>query len=121
MAISAHVGGLKDKYLAALSDGRSVEAGDLVVLARALHRAGVSSEGVDFGLRAGHRLLTSGQQVALYAEIRKLERQSREQDPVWREARGPGGWTPAADGGRLLGGAPGALAFEPHALTHWPR
>lgn len=106
MTIVAHVGGLEDKYLAALSDGRSVEAGDLGALAGALYRSGVSSEGVNFGLRAGHRLLTSGQQVALYAEIRKLERRSREQGPTWHEARGPGGWTPTAEGGRLPGGTP---------------
>lgn len=80
MAIFAHVGGLENKYLAALSDGRRLEGADLRALADALHHAGVSSEELCFGLRAGHRLLTSGQQVALYAEIRNFEGKYRKSD-----------------------------------------
>lgn len=121
MAIVAHVGGVKDKYLATLSDGQRLEAGDLIVLARTLYRRGVASEAVDFGLRAGHRLLTSGQQVALYAEIRRLERECREKRLTWRDAQGPGGWAPVVDGGRGPGETPGDLAFELHALSQWPR
>lgn len=72
MDFLAHVGGFGQNYLAELSNGRKLVAPDLLAMATALHRAGVSANEVDFSLRPGWRLLTSGQQVALRAEIRHL-------------------------------------------------
>ena len=74
MAISASVGGLEHLYIAALSDGRSIRESDLNAMATALYLADVPATWVNHDWNAGQRMLTAGQQVILYAEIRRLER-----------------------------------------------
>ena len=74
MSISANVGAFENEFVAALSDGRCLGASDLRALASALHDAGVAAEAVQYDWRPGRRMVTAGQQVALSAEIRGLER-----------------------------------------------
>lgn len=76
MEISAHVGAVEDRFLAALSDGRSIEATDLPSVAQALCCAGVSINGITHDWREGRRMLTAGQQVALSAAMRSLARKA---------------------------------------------
>lgn len=78
MVIWAIVGAIGNTYVAALSDGRSVEESDLRMLAVALNRAGVPSKELYFDWRAGQRMMTAGQQVALCATVRTLEREQAE-------------------------------------------
>ena len=65
MFISATVGAIGNLYVAKLSDGRIVEEPDLRRLATALNSAGVLSQELAFGWRAG-------QQVALRASMRVM-------------------------------------------------
>jgi hypothetical protein len=74
MFISATVGAIGNLYIAKLSDGRIVEEPDLRGLATALNCAGVLSKMVAFDWCAGQRMMTAGQQVALRASMRGMER-----------------------------------------------
>jgi hypothetical protein len=73
MFISATVGAIGYIYIAKLSDGRIVEEPDLRGLATALNSAGVLSQELTFDWRAGQRMMTAGQQVALHASMRGME------------------------------------------------
>lgn len=75
MAINATVAFFKNEFVATLSDGRRIEQSDLREMASALHRAGTHANEVEYEWRAGQRMITAGQQVALRAEIRRLERE----------------------------------------------
>jgi hypothetical protein len=86
MTILAHVGATADGYRAELSDGCRLDAPDLLAMAGALHRAGLSAHHINFALRAGQRLLTSGQQVALCAEIRRLGLRRHAWTAAWHAA-----------------------------------
>ncbi len=74
MAIYAKVTLFQNRFLAALSDGRQIDQADFRKMAYALYGAGVEASDVQYEWRAGERMITAGQQVALYAEIRRLER-----------------------------------------------
>ena len=50
-------------------------AGDVREMAQALFRAGVAADDVRYEWGEGRRMMTPGQQVALRAEIRRLDRQ----------------------------------------------
>lgn len=64
----------KNEFIAELSDGRRLVHGDLVELAVLLNQAGVKAGQACCEWRSGHRMLTAGQQVALDAELRRLEK-----------------------------------------------
>ncbi len=74
MTIHATVALFKNAFIATLSDGRNIENTELRDMARALHHAGVSATEVEYEWRPGQRMITAGQQVAMRAEIRRLER-----------------------------------------------
>lgn len=74
MNLEANVGLSRNEFIADLSDGRKIVQGDLRALADALHSAGVRAGNTRCEWRSGQRILTAGQQVALNAEIRRLER-----------------------------------------------
>jgi len=76
MTIEATVLLSKNEFIAELSDGRRINHADLRQMAGALHAAGIHSGNARCDWRAGHRMLTAGQQVALDAEMRRLEKQS---------------------------------------------
>ncbi|PKO90175.1 MAG: hypothetical protein CVU18_01625 [Betaproteobacteria bacterium HGW-Betaproteobacteria-12] len=85
MTIQASVLLSKNEFIAELSDGRRIGQADLREMAGALHQAGVQAENAQCEWRAGHRMLTAGQQVALSAEMRRLEKlaeQKRQDAPV---------------------------------------
>ena len=71
--ISANVGIGDGGFVATLSDGRILKAADLQALADTLSGAGVPAHGIRFEWRAGHRMPTAGQQVALRAHLRGRE------------------------------------------------
>lgn len=73
MATQANVGFFKNAFVATLSDGRYINQTDLRQLADALHRAGVLARNVQYEWRAGQRMITAGQKVALLAAIRQQE------------------------------------------------
>ncbi|KAB2927302.1 MAG: hypothetical protein F9K30_04365 [Dechloromonas sp.] len=75
MSIEATVLLSKNEFVAELSDGRRINQADLRQMAGALHAAGIHSGDARCDWRAGHRMLTAGQQVALNAEMRRLEKQ----------------------------------------------
>ncbi len=77
MAIHVTIGLFKNQFAAELSDGRCIERPDFRALALALVHAGVRADNVQFGWKAGQRMLTAGQQVALHAEMRRLENEYR--------------------------------------------
>ena len=79
MTIQASVLLCKNEFIAELSDGRRIGQADLRELAGALHRAGVTAGNAQCEWRAGHRMLTAGQQVALNAELRRLDKLAEEQ------------------------------------------
>jgi hypothetical protein len=81
MAISAGVAGARDRYLATLSDGQRLERPNLRALAQALHGAGVTAGRVSSVRHPGQPIITAGQEVALVAEIRKLEDRTAHDDP----------------------------------------
>lgn len=58
------------RFRAELNDGRFLETPNLTELASELNRAGVSANRVSYAWRAGQRLLTAGQRVALCAALR---------------------------------------------------
>jgi len=72
MATTASVMFQKNEFVATLSDGRRIERGDWREMALALYTAGVEYSAVEYEWRAGQRMITAGQQVALRAEIRRL-------------------------------------------------
>lgn len=74
MKIQASVALSMDQFIATLSDGQRIERSELPKLAYALHRAGVSASAVKYEWRAGLRMMTAGQQVALCADMRHHER-----------------------------------------------
>lgn len=74
MTIQASVLLHKNEFIAELSDGRRISQADLRGIAGALHQAGVLSGNARCEWRSGHRMLTAGQQVALNAEMRRLEK-----------------------------------------------
>lgn len=76
MGIKANIALLTDQFIATLSDGQRIEQSGLRKMADALHRAGVKANGVSYEWRAGLRMITAGQQVALRAAIRLHEKQS---------------------------------------------
>lgn len=78
MLLSAIISASKTEFCATLSDGRVVKVSDLWALASALIGLGVSAHAVKFEWRAGQRMMTAGQQVALAAEMRYLARESAE-------------------------------------------
>jgi DNA-binding IclR family transcriptional regulator len=73
MTINASVVLEKNEFVADLSDGRQIRQSGVREIASALHRAGVLAQNAQCEWRAGHRMLTAGQQVALNAEMRRLE------------------------------------------------
>lgn len=73
MTINASVVLEKNEFVADLSDGRQIRQSGVREIAGALHRAGVLAQNAQCEWRAGHRMLTAGQQVALNAEMRRLE------------------------------------------------
>jgi len=90
MSIQATVLLKKNEFLAELSDGRRLAHEQLSGLAEALCRAGVLTIDMQCGWRTGHRMLTAGQQVALNAEMRRLEKldsRSRVIEPVFGTRR----------------------------------
>jgi len=71
MAITASVSLFKNEFVAELSDGRHIERHDWREMAEALFCAGVQASGVEYVWRAGQRMITAGQQVAMRSEIRR--------------------------------------------------
>jgi len=88
MAIQAVVLLKKSEFIAELSNGRRLVHGDLVELAVALKDAGVRVEDTRCEWRSGHRMLTAGQQVALSAELRRLEKELPEDQAAPAATRG---------------------------------
>jgi hypothetical protein len=84
MAIQVIVVLKKGEFLAELSDGRRLAHNELCGLAEAMHRAGVLAGDMRCEWRSGHRMLTAGQQVALSAEMLRLEKEeARHPQPAW--------------------------------------
>jgi hypothetical protein len=79
MTICASVAFCKNEFVAVLSDGRQIERSEFRDMAHALHGAGVLAAAVQYEWHAGQRMMTAGQQVALRAEMRRLERIQEEQ------------------------------------------
>lgn len=77
MAIHATVGFFKKQFIAELSDGRHLRQQDFLKMAEALYCAGVLADDVSFEWKAGQRMITAGQKVALCAEMRRLARERR--------------------------------------------
>ncbi|MCL2523967.1 MAG: hypothetical protein FWF20_01170 [Betaproteobacteria bacterium] len=75
MAVQAVVLLRKGEFFAELSDGRRLVHGELCGLAESLQQAGVLAVDTRCEWRSGHRMLTAGQQVALQAELCRLEKQ----------------------------------------------
>lgn len=78
MTIQAIVMLVKNEFIAELSDGRQIRKPGFRDMAIALYHAGVSAKNAQFEWRAGHRIMTAGQQVGLTAEIHRLEREHSE-------------------------------------------
>ncbi len=76
MSICATITLVEHRFVAALSDGRQLDRDNVHGMAGALFRAGVSADTVRYEWGVGRRMITSGQQVALRAEIRRLARES---------------------------------------------
>lgn len=73
MSITSNVGYFGNAFVAILSDGRHIEQPDFLLMARSLVHAGVPANAVFFEWKSGQRMVTAGQQVALRAEMRRLE------------------------------------------------
>ncbi len=83
MTIQAIVLLKRSEFLAELGDGRRLAHHELCGLAESMHRAGVLAADMRCEWRSGHRMLTAGQQVALSAEMLRLEREdARHPKPV---------------------------------------
>lgn len=74
MTINANVVLEKSEFVAELSDGRRFRQPGVKEMAGVLHGAGVLANNARCEWHAGHRMLTAGQQVALSAEMRRLEK-----------------------------------------------
>ena len=79
MTTCATVTIVEGRFIAALSNGQQLDRSDFREMADALFRAGVLADDVRFEWGDGRRMITSGQQVALLAELRRLEREFAEQ------------------------------------------
>ena len=75
MTIQAIILLIKNEFIAELSDGRQIKQPEFRAMAFALYSAGVAAKNTQFEWRNGHRIMTAGQQVALTAEIVRLERE----------------------------------------------
>ena len=75
MTIQAIILLIKNEFIAELSDGRQIRQPEFRAMAFALYSAGVTARNTQFEWRTGHRIMTAGQQVALTAEIVRLERE----------------------------------------------
>lgn len=75
MTLRASVLCFKGEFVAELSDGRKMVQPDLNTMAVALFRVGVPSCNVDYAWRSGTCMITAGQQVALSAQVSRLERE----------------------------------------------
>lgn len=75
MAIYATVAFCHHEFVAELSDGRRLAQPDFRAMAEALVHARVKEGDVQYEWKAGQRMITAGQQVALRAEMRRLERE----------------------------------------------
>lgn len=75
MAIHATVAFCHNEFVADLSDGRRLAQPDFRAMAEALVNARVRAGDVQYEWKAGQRMITAGQQVALRAEMRRLERE----------------------------------------------
>lgn len=75
MAMHASILYFKNEFVAELADGRRMAQHDLKDMAQALFRAGVAPEQVDYQWRSGTCMITAGQQVALRAELARLQRE----------------------------------------------
>lgn len=75
MTIQAIIVLIKNEFVAELSDGRQIRQPGFLAMAFALYSAGVTAKNTHFEWRSGHRIMTAGQQVALTAEIVRLERE----------------------------------------------
>lgn len=73
MALQASIAHFKNQFIAQLTDGRSLEQADFRAMAKALHHAGVTQGDISFDWCPGQRMVTAGQQVALRAELRRLD------------------------------------------------
>lgn len=73
MTINAIVVLEKNEFVAELSDGRQFRQSGVREMAAVLHGAGVFARDARYEWHPGHRMLTAGQQVALTAEMRRLE------------------------------------------------
>jgi hypothetical protein len=78
MSIHANVTLVENRLVAALSDGRKLDRGDFRAMADALFRAHVPATDVRYQWGTGQRMITAGLQVALRAEIARLERETDE-------------------------------------------
>lgn len=76
MQVTAIVSASRTDFCATLNDGRCIQVDDLYALARGLICLGVPAHAVKFEWRAGQRMMTAGQQVALAAEMRYLANES---------------------------------------------
>ena len=63
MAICATVAFCHNQFVAELSDGRCIERPEFREMALALVHAGVRASDIEFEWKAGHRMVTAGQQV----------------------------------------------------------
>lgn len=75
MTIKAIIVLITNEFIAELNDGRQIRQPGFRAMAFALYSAGVAAKNTRFEWRAGHRIMTAGQQVALTAEIIRLERE----------------------------------------------
>jgi hypothetical protein len=75
MAIHATVAFCDNEFVAELSDGRQLARPDFRAMAEALVHARVRASEVQYEWKSGQRMITIGQQVALLAEMRRLERE----------------------------------------------
>lgn len=79
MSTQATVTLMGNTFFANLSDGQRLERSDFRAMAEALVRAGVTTSDVRYEWGEGRRMLASGQQVAMLAEMRRLEREFEQQ------------------------------------------
>ena len=89
MTISVNVAFYRNEFVATLSDGRQIAETEFRGMAEALHRAGVPADNVHYEWQAGQRMITAGQQVALRAEMRRLERENEDLPVAAQTARKP--------------------------------
>lgn len=74
MGIEATVLYFRNEFVAELPEGSRISQPDLKSLAHALYQAGVEADRIHYEWRSGSCMVTAGQQVALRAEIKRLNR-----------------------------------------------